>query len=226
MFNKSFLPTHSPGSRGLRLFLASRSVPSYVIGFWTLVVTSPVPYYNTFEQQLSAMPPKKKPMPPPWVASSPAPAKVKVPSVKELNKFTSSDLKGIFFTVEGIDQTHFDKLATNNFSSWEDVRTTLGVEPAVIVRLQDRLADRPEVKGWVEKPGDFAESSTPEVSPPESAAKSNISKRHAAQGLSDDVLERHKDKKHATYEAMRDVQVRKSRARARTLLRFAFHSFV
>ena len=97
------------------------------------------------------MPPKKKAMPPPWVASSPAPAKVKVPSVKGLNKFTSSDLRGIFFTVEGIDQTHFDKLATENFSSWEDVRTTLA-----------------------------AESSTPEVtvSPPESAAKSNISKRH------------------------------------------------
>ena len=172
------------------------------------------------------MPPKKK-QPPPWVASSPAPAKVKVPSVKELNKFTSSDLKGIFFTVEGIDQTHFDKLATNNFSSWEDVRTTLGVEPAVIVRLQDRLADRPEVKGWVEKPGDFpAEASTPEVSPPESAAKSNISKRQAAQGLSDDVLERHKDKRHASYEAMREVKVRKSHARAHTHLRFAFHSFV
>ena len=44
--NKSFRPTHSPGSRGLRLFLASRSVPSYVNGFWTLVVTSPVPYYT------------------------------------------------------------------------------------------------------------------------------------------------------------------------------------
>ena len=155
------------------------------------------------------MPPKKKP-PPAWVASSPAPAKVKVPHVKELNKFTSSDFKGIFFTVEGIDQTHFDMLATKNFSSWEDVRTTLGVEPAVIVRLQDKLADRPEVKGWVEKPGDFAESSTPEVSPPESAAKSNISKRHAAQGRRAMACWRglHKDKKHATYEATRDVMVR------------------
>ena len=169
------------------------------------------------------MPPKKKPKPPSWVASTAAPPKPKVPRVTVLNQITSNDLKGIFFTVEGIDQTHFDMLATKNFSSWEDVRTTLGVEPAVIVRLQDKLADRPEVKGWVEKPGDFAESSTPEVSPPESAAKSNISKRHAAQGLSDDVLARHKDKKHATYEAMRDVQVRKSLARARTLLRFAFH---
>ncbi len=69
--------------------------------------------------------------------------------------------RGIFFTVEGIDQAHFDKLATENFSSWEDVRTTLA-----------------------------AESSTPEVSPPESAAKSNISKRHAAQGLRCKALER------------------------------------
>jgi hypothetical protein len=65
---------------------------------------------------------------------------VKVPGVKERNKFTSSDLRGIFFTVEGIDQTHFDTLATKNFSSFEDVRTTLGEEPAVIVRPQDRLA--------------------------------------------------------------------------------------
>jgi hypothetical protein len=44
------------------------------------------------EQQLFAMPPKKKNTPS-WVASSPAPAKVKVPHVKELNKFTSSDFK-------------------------------------------------------------------------------------------------------------------------------------
>jgi hypothetical protein len=79
------------------------------------------------------------------------------------------------------------------------VHTTLCVLPEVIVRLQDMLADHPEVKGWVEKPGDFpAEASTPEVSPPESAAKSNISKHQAAQGLSDDVLERHKDKRHAS----------------------------
>ena len=109
------------------------------------------------------------------------------------------------------------------------MRTTLGVLTEVIVRLQDRLADHhdPEEKGWVEKPGDFpAEASTPEVSPPESAAKSNISKRQAAQGLSDDVLERHKDKRHTSYEAMREVKVRKSHARAHTHLRFAFHSFV
>ena len=73
------------------------------------------------------MPPKKKQKPekpPSWVASTAAPPKVKVPNVKVLNQITSSDLKGIFFTVEGIDQTHFDKLATKNFSSWEDVRTT------------------------------------------------------------------------------------------------------
>ena len=76
------------------------------------------------------------------------------------------------------------------------MHTTLCVLPEVIVRLQDMLADHPEVKGWVEKPGDFpAEASTPEVSPPESAAKSNISKH---QGLSDDMLERHKDKRHAS----------------------------
>ena len=107
------------------------------------------------------------------------------------------------------------------------MRTTLGVLPEVIVRLQDMLADHPEVKGWVEKPGDFpAEASTPEVSPPESAAKSNISKRPAAQGSSDDVLERHKDKRHASCEAMREVKVRKSHARAHMHLRFAFHSFV
>ena len=143
------------GGLGLILGLAQFNLWEGAKTASSIFTSREVLYYNTFEQQLSAMPPKKKPMPPPWVASSPAPAKVKVPSVKELNKFTSSDLKGIFFTVEGIDQTHFDKLATNNFSSWEDVRTTLGVEPAVIVRLQDRLADRPEVKGWVEKPGDF-----------------------------------------------------------------------
>jgi hypothetical protein len=84
------------------------------------------------------------------------------------------------------------------------------------VRLQGRLADRPEVTGWVQKPGDFAEASTPEVSPPESAAKSNISKRQAAQGPNDEVLERHKDKRHASFEAMRELKVRKSHARART----------
>ncbi len=32
------------------------------------------------------------------------------------------------------------------------MRKTLNVKPAVIVRLQDRLADRPEVQVWVEKP--------------------------------------------------------------------------
>ena len=72
------------------------------------------------------------------------------------------------FTVEGIDPEKFDTLATKNFSSWEDVHTTLCVLPEVIVRLQDMLADHPEAKGWVEKPGDFpAEASTPEVSPPD-----------------------------------------------------------
>jgi hypothetical protein len=118
------------------------------------------------------------------VASSPAPAKVKVPHVKELNKFTSSDFKGIFFTVEGIDQTHFDKLATKNFSSWEDMHTTLGVPVEVIVCLQGKLADLPPVRGWIENPGDFpAESSQPVVSSPESesAATSAISKRSAAE---------------------------------------------
>jgi hypothetical protein len=157
------------------------------------------------------MPPKKKAMPPPWVASSPAPAKVKVPSVKELNKFTSSDLRGIFFTVEGIDQTHFDMLATKNFSSWEDVRITLGVPVEVIVRLQDKLADIPQVRGWIEKPGDFpAESSQPIVSSTESEsdATSAISKRSAAQGLTEDMLAKHKDKKHPSAEAMRERQVR------------------
>ena len=74
-----------------------------------------------------------------------------------LNQITSNDLKGIFFTVEGIDQTHFDMLATKNFSSWEDVRITLGVPVEVIVRLQDKLADLPQVRGWIEKPGDFPE---------------------------------------------------------------------
>ena len=133
------------------------------------------------------MPPKKKQKPekpPSWVASTAAPPKVKVPNVKVLNQITSSDLKGIFFTVEGIDQTHFDKLATKNFSSWEDVRTTLGVPPDVIVRLQDKLADLPQVRGWIEKPGDFPEEShQPVVSSTESEsdATSAISKRSAAQ---------------------------------------------
>ena len=55
-----------------------------------------------------------------------------------------------------IDPEKFDTLVTKNFSNWEDVRKTPNVEPGVIVRLQDRLADRPEVTGWVQKPGDFA----------------------------------------------------------------------
>ena len=130
------------------------------------------------------MPPKTKLPPPSWVASTAAPPKPKVPRVTVLNQITSNDLKGIFFTVEGIDQTHFGKLGTKNFSSWEDVRTTLGVPPdsEVIVRLQDKLADLPQVRGWIEKPGDFAaESSQPVVSSPESesAATSAISKRSA-----------------------------------------------
>ena len=145
------------------------------------------------------MPPKKKSKPPSWVASTAAPPKPKVPRVTVLNQITSNDLKGIFFTVEGIDQTHFDKLATKNFSSWEDVRITLGVPVEVIVRLQDKLADLPQVRGWVDKPGDFAaKASQPEVAPLESAAKSAISKRSAAQGLTDELLEKHKHKKHAS----------------------------
>ena len=103
------------------------------------------------------------------------------------------------FTVEGIDPEKFDTLATKNFSSWEDVRTTLGVEPAVITRLQDRLAELPQVRGWIENPPDFAaKASQPEVAPLESAAKSAISKRSAAQGLTDELLEKHKHKKHAS----------------------------
>jgi hypothetical protein len=45
------------------------------------------------ESTALAMPPKRKP-PPSWVASSPAPAKVKVLDAKALNRLTSSDLKG------------------------------------------------------------------------------------------------------------------------------------
>ena len=75
----------------------------------------------------TTMPPKKNSKPPSWVASTAAPPKPRVLKVTVLNQITSSDLKGIFFTVEGIDQTHFDMLATKNFSSWEDVRITLGV---------------------------------------------------------------------------------------------------
>ena len=40
----------------------------------------------------------------------------------------------------------FDTLATRNFSSWEDVRKTLVVEPAVIARLKD--SDRTGRETW------------------------------------------------------------------------------
>ena len=40
----------------------------------------------------------------------------------------------------------FDTLATRNFSSWEDVRRTLVVEPAVIARLKD--SDRTGRETW------------------------------------------------------------------------------
>ena len=98
------------------------------------------------------MPPKKGAAIAAWVTSTPAPVKAKVPKVSYLNKLTSSEWKGILYTVEGIDPEKFDTLATKNFSSWEDVRTTLGVEPAVITRLQDRLAEIPQVRGWIENP--------------------------------------------------------------------------
>ena len=147
----------------------------------------------------SPMPPKKGAAIAAWVTSTPAPVKAKVPKVSYLNKLTSSEWKGILYTVEGIDPEKFDTLATKNFSSWEDVRTTLGVEPAVITRLQDRLAELPQVRGWIENPPDFAaKASQPEVAPLESAAKSAISKRSAAQGLTDELLEKHKHKKHAS----------------------------
>ena len=67
------------------------------------------------------------------------------------------------------------------------------------------------MRGWIEKPGDFAaESSQPVVSSPESesAATSAISKRCEAQGLTEDMLAKHKDKKHPSAEAMRERQVR------------------
>ena len=98
------------------------------------------------------MPPKKGAAIAAWVTSTPAPVKAKVPKVSYLNKLTSSEWKGILYTVEGIDPEKFDTLATKNFSNWEDVRTTLGVEPAVITRLQDRLAELPQVRGWIENP--------------------------------------------------------------------------
>ena len=40
----------------------------------------------------------------------------------DINKLTSSDLKGILFTVEGIDPAKFDTLATRNFSGWKYMR--------------------------------------------------------------------------------------------------------
>ena len=91
------------------------------------------------------MAPKKRPTPT-WVESTPAPPKAKVPKVTELNKLTSSESRGILFTVEGIDPKHFDALVTRNFSSWEDVRKTLVVEPAVIARLKD--SDRTGRETW------------------------------------------------------------------------------
>ena len=164
------------------------------------------------------------------MATAAAPAKVKVPKVTDLNKLTSSDWKGIVATVdERIEWCQFETLVTKNFSSWEDVRKHLGVEPEVIVRLQDpgRLAEHPSVLKWVQKPGEFAsEPSQPDILPPESATKSGISKRKQEQGLDDALLEKHKDKKHAAYEAMRDLQVQISRVRAPTHRRFAFHSLV
>jgi hypothetical protein len=121
-------------------------------------------------------------------------------------------MKGILATVdERIEWCQFETLVTKNFSSWEDVRITLGVPVEVIVRLQDKLADIPQVRGWIEKPGDFpAESNQPIVSSAESesAATSAISKRSAAQGLTEDMLAKHKDKKHPSAEAMRERQVR------------------
>ena len=162
--------------------------------------------------------PKRPQQRPAWVATAAAPAKVKVPKVTDLNKLTSSDWKGIVATVdERIEWCQFETLVTKNFSSWEDVRKHLGVDPEVIVRLQDRLAEHPSVLKWVQKPGEFAsEPSQPDILPPESATKSGISKRKQEQGLDDTLLEKHKDKKHAAYEAMRDLQVQISRVRAST----------
>ena len=167
------------------------------------------------------MAPKKKPKPA-WVETTAAPAKPKVPKVTDLNKLTSSDLKGILATVdERIEWCQFETLVTKNFNSWEDVRKHLGVAPEVIVRLQDRLAEHPSVLKWVQKPDEFAsEPSQPDILPPESATKSGISKRKQEQGLDEALLEKHKDKRHAAYEAMRDLQVQVSRARAPT------HTFV
>lgn len=50
---------------------------------------------------------------------------------------TSSEWKGIVATVdERIEWCQFQTLVTKNFSSWEDVRKHLGVDPEVIVRRQ------------------------------------------------------------------------------------------
>ena len=135
---------------------------------------------------------------------------------------TSSEWKGIVATVdERIEWCQFETLVTKNFSSWEDVRKHLGVDPEVIVRLQDRLAEHPSVLKWVQKPDEFAsEPSQPEILPPESATKSGISKRKQEQGLDDTLLEKHASKRHVAYEAMRDLQVQISRARA------PIHTFV
>ena len=138
------------------------------------------------------MAPKKKPKPA-WVETTAAPAKPKVPKleVTDLNKLTSSDLKGILATVdERIEWCQFETLVTKNFNSWEDVRRHLGVAPEVIVRLQDRLAEHPSVLKWVQKPDEFAsEPSQPDILPPESATKSGISKRKQEQGLDEALLE-------------------------------------
>jgi hypothetical protein len=71
---------------------------------------------------------------------------------------------------------------------------------------------------WVQKPDDFAS----EPNRPPSRAPRSENK----QGLDGALLEKHKDKKHAAYEAMRDPQVQISRVRPDTHRRFAFHSSV
>ena len=69
----------------------------------------------------------KKPKPrPAWVETTAAPAKVKVPKVtdlRDLNRLTSSDWKGIVATVdERIEWCQFETLVTKNVGSWADVR--------------------------------------------------------------------------------------------------------
>ena len=92
---------------------------------------------TTTTQLYSTMPPKKPKPTPAWVARTSAPAKLIVPKVTVLNKLTSSEWKGIVATVdERIEWCQFQTLVTKNFSSWEDVRKHLGVDPEVIVRLQ------------------------------------------------------------------------------------------